>query len=489
MDRCTLLASAENIARGKYGVNAEEFSSPSSSILFPILLTPMVMLGYGRIGILIFNSLAAGMSVWLLLEFYWKRAVRAASHGLFPHLFSGLLILAINADALLMTGMEHSLHVLLVIVTMRGLVELIETGKVSFLLFGAVLCMPFVRFEGLAFAGAAILAMGMAGHGRAAGLVLASITAGFIFHGLVMHKLGLPFLPSSVLVKSNVAANIQDGWGLTRIATGLLINLRASFNDRWGILFAMAICAALFAVQNTPGRWRWSKAPEFLIGEGVVLALTAHLLAGRYDWFHRYEVYAVAVLVSGGIYILRPWLLRVSNEGHPLQQAAVLAAMAVFVSPYAEATVRTPFASRGIYEQQFQMHRFATEFFSRNVAVNDLGWVSYENENFVLDLWGLGSEKIRKLRALGRFNTEIMAKATADANVDYAMIYDSWFEDIIPKTWCLMAVLEPERVTVGSGRVSFYAVRPSVYADMNDALTRFAPTLPERVSLTRISCN
>src|SRR5262245_18537055 len=34
------LALAENIARGQYGVNLEEVSAPSSSILWPLLLVP-----------------------------------------------------------------------------------------------------------------------------------------------------------------------------------------------------------------------------------------------------------------------------------------------------------------------------------------------------------------------------------------------------------------------------------------------------------------
>ena len=41
------LALAENIIRGHYGVNLGEFSSPSSSILWPFILAPFSRLGFG----------------------------------------------------------------------------------------------------------------------------------------------------------------------------------------------------------------------------------------------------------------------------------------------------------------------------------------------------------------------------------------------------------------------------------------------------------
>jgi hypothetical protein len=480
------LAVAENIARGGYGVNAQEFSSPSSSILFPFLLTPFVTLGLGRIGPLIINTLTTAFSVWLLLDFYWKRAVEPSQSRFFPNCFSALLILAINALALPMTGMEHSLHVLAVILTVRGLVELAETGKISTWLICAVICMPFIRFEGLAFAGAAILAIGLSGHWRAAILMSVMIVAGLTVYGLTMHRLGLPLLPSSVLVKSNLTQSIGGGSAWVGIITGLVGNFLTSLNDRWGIVFALTICITLFASQES-GRWRSVKSPEFLVGGAMVLALAAHFVAGRYGWFHRYEVYAVAIMVCSGVYLMRSTFLNSGNL-NLLQQKAVLAAFAFIIFPYLGAAGLTPLASRAIYDQQFQMHRFATEFFPRTVAVNDLGWVSYENEAFVLDLWGLGSEKMRKLRVSGLLNAETVAKMANDANADYAMIYDAWFPDAIPGSWCLMAILQTDKIASASAQVSFYAIKLSARADLNDALNRFAPTLPVRDTLTRKSC-
>jgi hypothetical protein len=59
------------------------------------------------------------------------------------------------------------------------------------------------------------------------------------------------------------------------------------------------------------------------------------------------------------------------------------AALLMLNRGYVKGTLETPLAGRGVYEQQYQMHRFAVEFYKRPVAVNDLGWVSYRNPNYV----------------------------------------------------------------------------------------------------------
>ena len=91
---------------------------------------------------------------------------------------------------------------------------------------------------------------------------------------------------------------------------------------------------------------------------------------------------------------------------------------------YVKAAVYTPIASEGHYDQQYQMHRFVTDFYKEPVAVNDLGWVSYGNNAFVLDLEGLGSESVRGLRAAHAFDAAHMAGLTSHYNVGLVMIYE-----------------------------------------------------------------
>jgi hypothetical protein len=384
--------------------------------------------------------------------------------------------------------MEHSLHVLAVIATLLGLIAMCETGRVSWWLLAAVLALPFIRFEGVALAGVAILVMALAGHWRAAALAGVVIFAGLAIYVVVMQRLGLPFLPSSVLVKSRFAANVQGEMGVGALVHGFWTNFKMSMQNRWGTMLALTICALIPVAQDENGRWRSPRSPEILIALAVAIPLAAHIVAGPYEWFHRYEVYAVAIMVVGSVYFWGPAVFSFSRRHFAAFQVGLLAGLVILFEPYIEATVYTPTGARSIYEQMFQMHRFATEFFPRRVAVNDLGWTSYQNKNFVLDLWGLGSEPVRKLRAEGKFDAAQIEGMAKKYDVDYAMIYDEWFEGVVPKAWCRIAVLKTKPVTPAHADVVFYAVKPSAQEEMRKALDRFGASLPARVTLERLSC-
>ncbi len=156
---------------------------------------------------------------------------------------------------------------------------------------------------------------------------------------------------------------------------------------------------------------------------------------------------------------------------------------------YFKPIVVSPAASHNMYVQQYQMHRFATDYFAHPVAVNDLGLVSWRNDSFVLDLWGLGSEKARRFRSgeTGPGPDEI-TELVAGRDVAYAMVYDHWFEEGLPPGWCHIATLETTKVTAGAADVQFHLVDPSRAAEMAAALDAFAPTLPPSASLERFDC-
>ncbi|MFX8797723.1 hypothetical protein ABTM57_20595, partial [Acinetobacter baumannii] len=78
-------------------------------------------------------------------------------------------------------------------------------------------------------------------------------------------------------------------------------------------------------------------------------------------------------------------------------------------------------------------HRFVLEDWRKPIAVNDLGWVSWKNDQYVLDLWGLGNYEALKLRAT-ETNSEWMDRLCKAHGVAAAMVYDEWFEHA-PKAW------------------------------------------------------
>ena len=102
------LAVAESILEGGYGINSGEFASPSSSIVYPYLLTLPVVFGVGDYGPLIYALPASLVSVWILGGHIWSRVQPLFGfYTTFAFLLLGpLVVFAINAAALPMTGME-----------------------------------------------------------------------------------------------------------------------------------------------------------------------------------------------------------------------------------------------------------------------------------------------------------------------------------------------------------------------------------------------
>jgi hypothetical protein len=244
--------------------------------------------------------------------------------------------------------------------------------------------------------------------------------------------------------------------------------------------------------------WRLRDRDTLLIAFALIV-IVAHLAAGRYGWFSRYEIYVLGGVVAVALYLWRGWLRSlVEVAPWPAALAAITLPTILVTAPhYVYTTLLTPVAANNIYEQQFQMHRFATEYHRAPVAINDLGLVSYRNPYYVLDLYGLGSEEARRARTRETLRppAAVMAEMAARHDVGLAMIYDQWFKDAtrdaIPKTWTRIATLHLSRPAISADHpeVIFYSTAPSRQAETIAQLRRFGATLPPRVRLEMLSAD
>lgn len=474
------LALAENLVNGHYGVNAGEYASPSSSILYPFLVAAALAVGFGQWAPLVLNVIGAVGAAWVLSGLFGD-ALHKSDKGRVSWVALvtiPVLLLAMNGYALGFTGMEHTLHVWASLAIIRGLIIMGRTRSVPLFLIIACIAAPLLRFEGAALSGAALVAICFSGHWRVGlltGVTLAACLAAYV---TAMTSLDLPPMPSSVMVKSGptaaFVANRFDAIGLE-----IMSNLRASLANRQGAVLAGLIMLLLIRTLRATKQ-------ERTIAYVAAAAGFAHLLAGRWDWFFRYEVYIIATLIAANLHLWAPALAaqnrRVTTPG-----------LLIFAFPfigftYLMGVMLTPSAARNIYEQQFQMHRFATEYFTEPAAVIDLGWVTYDNDNYVLDLWGLGNETARQMfRTQGRTPAPIRT-LTEDANVTYAMLYDEVFYEGLPQEWCLIGQLETPQVTASFATVEFFLIKPTEESRMRDAMAAFTATLPDRVSLRTFDC-
>jgi len=507
------LAVSEQIARGGYGVNAGETCAASSSVLYPLLLAPAAPFAWHALCPLLINTAALLLSVDLLFRYLAGLGLMATPRArVFSAAAVVLAAVQLNLVGLVFTGLEHSLHCLVVVAMLHGLTvflepirkgvrplesrgsdpfsdRLLETSRVPWWLVAAIALGPLVRYEAAAASLAAAGVMAWRGAWRWALGSVAVCLAGLVGFSLFLVSSGLSPLPSSVLVKSGIAnSGIEASAGA--LAGGLFENLKTSLlKERPGILLGGFCVALVVALLASRAESQAGSGARRLFIAFTLAAVGAHLLAGRYGWFHRYEVYALLLAAAASLYI---WKDAIRDGVERLALPATLACCTVVLgfvgSVYTYRTFLVPLAANNVYEQHCQIHRFATQFWRDDVAVNDLGRAAYRNPYYVLDLWGLGSEQVRRARERGITAADLV-RLVRQRGVGLAMIYQSWFGRDVPPEWTLVGriYLGHRRVTPPEDHVEFYATCPAAVPELAAKLEAFRRTLPEGVRLQIIA--
>lgn len=468
------LALAENIKQGHYGINISEFSAPSSSPLWPFILAPFSSYPYSAFYI---NAVSAIASVIVLVKIL-NLSIHIAegrARNIFVSVITILFILATNVIGLVFTGMEHSLQLLTVLLIAYGLFIESKEDKIEWWLLATIIVAPLIRYECMAISLAAIFYLVMHRRFKPTGITLLFLAVFLGGFSIFLTSLGLDAFPSSVTAKSSV---VQSGGALG----GFVSNLMGSLNNRQGMILFVGVLVLLFYVF-----WGKDEIKRKQLAVVTIVAVFLHFIAGRYGWYHRYEIYVLAFEVVVILYLFLPLIrkdLFESNKTNFNLFAAISFAGVVAVvvgAPYIHALFSIPQASNNIYEQQYQMHRFAVDFYKKPVAVNDLGYVSYKNSNYVLDLWGLGSQKALRSR-LNSDNANWKQNLIDEANVRLVMIYDDWFNDI-PDKWVKIGELHlgKKKITPASSTVSFYSTDNDSYQEILRNVILFSKTLPAGV--------
>ena len=471
------LALAQHILLGHYGVNLVEFSAPSSSVIWPFLLAPFSALETFPLW---FNAVCASATLFFFYRIIDESFVIAQrlTRGVVITAFLVLFLGATNLIGLIFTGMEHSLQVLMVAIIAYGLVIEIKNKKVEPWLLVTMVLAPLVRYENLAVTLAAGLFLVCRRHGKAGGLAVLAACLLLTTFSFYLASLGLGIFPTSVLIKSSIVAN---GSSLSTVMDNLTRSLGNS-RGKWIAMASAALAAAAFLMARKDG----SRA----LATSAALAGFLHLVAGGYGWDNRYEIYIWVFLLLVGILLAGTPISRWINGGTGTvwKVASVIAAAGWFVYlssfPYLDGLSTIPTAANNIYEQQYQMHRFTVEFYQKPVAVNDLGYVSYKNNQYVLDLWGLASVEAQQLRARDG-DAQWMDRLAEEKNVELAMIYDGWFRRL-PQNWIKVGELHlgKKRVTPAESTVAFYAMNENSKQEIIRGLQDFVTTLPKGVVFT-----
>lgn len=487
------LALSDQIRHGNYGINAGLHSAPDSSILFPFLLVAASGTPLHPYLPLVLNCLALLVTVVIMQRFLVHLRLAEDTFGVVVEAIALLLVaIGLNLIGVAFTGLEHSLHIAATAACIYGLALFLDKRKMPVWLPAVIVLAPLLRYEGLSLSMAAILVIALRGHWRTATGAFALIAIFLGSFSLFLIRMNLAPLPSSILVKSSIAANGVSGGDAPLIKLLVLVALFAlnaykMSQDIIGlILLLIGVAAAVRCLQERPAKpWRWSS--QGLMALALLCLIGGHALAGHFGWVNRYEDYAVLGTFMAGIYLMRETIRKVlaSRKNRRLFVGASFVALCIFSTRYIISTLRVPLGANNIYEQQFQMHRFVNDYWKAPVAVNDLGLVSYHNPNFVLDLGGLASEQARILKSTNA-NADAYQALVGNNGVHLAIIYDEWFPGQIPSVWKKVASLDlsRQRITSAEDEVQFYATDAETAGTLLPELETFRKSLPPGVNLT-----
>lgn len=485
------LAVAENIARGHYGINLEEFSAPSSSIVWPYFisaltfLTNELLIAYALLAINIIFALATIYVFWLCITICINTSNNNSSISTLLIGFALLIFITANTNliGLAFTGMEHSLQVFLCALIAYGCIRTISNNSLSWWLVFSIILAPLVRYDTVAVALPAAAFLFMIGYYYKSTIALAIAATSIVLFGLYLTSKGLGFFPSSILVKSDVV-NSSDQGSIMSALISLFKTLDDNIIKRQALLlvFIMTVLALHFFRRKIDFKARMLSGA--FLGAGLL-----HIIAGQFDWFDRYEIYILAPSLLIAIFLYKETIFGAAQHIHPALYILVILVITPFFGfKYIKNNLFIPFASNNIYSQQYQTHRFITEYYKKPVAVNDLGYPAFQNDNYVLDLWGLGSYEALQLRK-NETNTLWMGDLVDKKNIKLIAIYDDWFTTT-PPTWAKIASMQltSKKVTAASDTVSFYVTNCQTHQNIKPMFNDFFTTTPANIAFEIFEC-
>ncbi|HVZ38932.1 MAG TPA: hypothetical protein VHI13_06625 [Candidatus Kapabacteria bacterium] len=504
------MAVARNLVRhGVWGVAPYEFSSCTSSILWPLMLASSYSVtGVNEFAPFVLNLLAATALV-VYVSALLKR------HGIGPRanaLVLAALIALTPLVTLIFCGMEHVLHTFLALMFASSAARLLASGnepsdtvndpydavthdrrterRYFIRLMVLAPLVTAVRFEGMFMLAVVVLLLAIKRRYRHAMILgMVGLTPVLIFAAVSVGAGWYP-LPNSVLIKGN-RPDLASAAGIMRIMGG----------DGYHQLIAaphivMLVIAAMVLVLVRC--WRdgtiWGERTMVLvIFLGTCLL---HMEFARTGWFFRYEAYIVALglvslAIAGGEHI-GSLVVRARSRAQMVTASGLVLLLALpGIERGTDAVTQIPDATTSTYELHRTMGRFLAAYYEGSTVVaHDIGAISYYADVRLLDLAGLASLEVVNAKRKNIFTNRWVADFAHRRHAAIAVAFPGAFEHWgnLPKEWIPVrewrgSVMNP---IYGTTYIRFYAVDSSEAGHLAACLDAFSASVPASVIQVRL---
>lgn len=511
------MAIAKNFVKyNVWGVTKYEFSSTSSSLLYTLLISfSYLIFGVNQFSPLIINLIAANL---LIYTFYviLKKRYKLPSYIVSIGIISMILFIPLINSVFL--GLEHTLHILITIIFMYLFVKIVsdnidnlegDENKIKkvkrrrwILLMLLSPLITLIRFEGIFLIIICSFILLYRKKYKKSLLLIILGLAPVVLYGLISMYNGWFFFPNSIMIKANFP-EFQSFYDYISVLGGTGFDALVYLSSHLLIL----LISAAFII------YKQSKKKEQFFSESTILAIIfflTTLLQLQYalaSLFSRYDEYLVAIgILMVLIYIkdkipqkfpsqeITRFITRMINHFKQrdvafFREFFLMIIVSLFLSPFLYRgfilCVDTPTKSNNIYDQQYQMGLFLNKYYSgEDIAANDIGAINYLADIKCIDLYGLGTYEVGKLKVQDALTTEEIDEITKEADCKIAILYDIWFtkNESLPITW-----FEAGRWTLPKNKacayetVTFYALKADQINELIENLKDFSKYLPRNV--------
>jgi hypothetical protein len=482
---------AKNFAQNNtWGINAQQFSAASSSILYTILLAILFKIFSANILIpFILNAVIAIILLVVIQKRLEKENVGFT--GRFIILF--LVIFFTPLSALVISGMEHTLQCLFSFLFLFNFNDWWNKAKnnpqkkvpASMYINGILVCA--IRYEGLFLVGIVCFILLLNKK------IISAFVLGFIsllpiiIFGIYSVSKGSYFFPNSVLLKATPVELSSNG--AINFISNILIDKLTLFKNGITSLATQRLLLILPLTYLMFKNFLSSKHSYAQIIFVLTVCTLLQLSFASTGWFYRYEAYLVLCsVVIIGLIISKYAKPSIASSGKKIYPAIIFVFL-ILIFPLvlrtAAAYTKAKQACINIYEQQNQMGNFIKKYYgSDTVAVNDIGAVSFFKQNGIVDLWGLADIDVAKSKRNNYSTPAFLYNLANKKDVKLAVVYDSWFDSSLLKKWQKVATWQiKNNVICGDSIVSFYAVKNNIAPALKTNLEDYQKSLPPDVNV------
>jgi len=488
------LSIAKNLAfQGNWGISPDKFSSSSSSIIWPVLLS---------IGFLAFGT--GEIIPFVLNVLFLTAALIFASYKIIPggikwyYKLIALLILifATAFPALVFSGMEHSLQILIslmfvyyaaTILTLN--VDAALSPKINVIFLLTAFLLPLVRYEGMFLIAVVSVLLLLRGRFSLSFLLLIISLLPIILFGVLSLSNDAYFLPNSILLKG----------AITRFSTSKEVYkwiyelfYTTGFNDfHTGYLFTFMIISSACLWFLRVNR----EMNNFLFWFGLITTLTTifHIKLADVGYFFRYDAYLVflfLVFIISSITQMRSMIeIKIRSLEKFWQKTAFGLIIAFLLAPIiargAIALKQVTEASHDRFVEHITIANFINKYYNNSVLVlNDIGAASFYSEATILDAYGLCNNEPIEFRKNTGYTKQDLYSWAQKSNAKIAILQTNWNEisKRIPNEWIKVTEWQlPRNIVFGDTKIGIYSVDPSEKNILIKNLNEFSPLISDGI--------